>query len=505
MPDGEDRRGWRERDDSPLLGLSQRLPPSNLQAEQALLGALLANNKAYERTCGFLKPEHFADPIHGRIYGAIARRVDSGELADAVTMKAEFEHSGVLDEVGGTAYLAQLLSAMVGIINAGEYGRAIHDAWLRRELIDIGETVVNNAFGGDPDLPAGADQIEAAEQALFNLYSSGAKDSDEPVSLADAIKKAVDEGEKASKGEGVATVSSGLPSLDAKILGLRAGHLIVIGARPGMGKTTLARTIGMNVSAGRGITEHGEVIDDQRLGRPVLHFALEETDTDWGAANAAQAAGVSIGSVLSGAVLKDNDAAARLVLARKRVAETPYYVFDQPRQGLRQIAMKCRRMLRRHKGGLGAVIVDYLQLMPDPPGARDKRLAVGQNAYGLKDLAKELGCPVVLMSQLSRKVDERTDHRPTMSDLRETGEIEDAADVIIFIYREAFYYAQNRPKYDPEKPEAYEAEVKDWERRLADMEGMAQAIIPKVRRGQAPTVVDLYFNGPKARFEEPRR
>ena len=178
MPEGENRRGWRERDDSPLLGLSQRLPPSNLQAEQALLGALLANNKAYERTCGFLKPEHFADPIHGRIYGAIARRIDAAQLADAVTMKAEFEHSGVLDEVGGTAYLAQLLSAMVGIINAGEYGRAIHDAWLRRELIDIGETVVNNAFGGDPDLPAGADQIEAAEQALFNLYSSGAKDSD---------------------------------------------------------------------------------------------------------------------------------------------------------------------------------------------------------------------------------------------------------------------------------------------------------------------------------------
>src|SRR5208283_3462828 len=128
--------------DSPLLGLSQRLPPSNLQAEQALLGALLANNKAYERTCGFLKPEHFADPIHARIYGAIARRINAAQLADAVTMKAEFEHSGVLDEVGGTAYLAQLLSAMVGIINAGEYGRAIHDAWLRRQLIDIGETVV---------------------------------------------------------------------------------------------------------------------------------------------------------------------------------------------------------------------------------------------------------------------------------------------------------------------------------------------------------------------------
>src|SRR5271157_3619585 len=158
---------------SPLLGLSQRLPPSNLQAEQALLGALLANNKAYERVSEFLVPEHFADPIHGRIFQAIQRRAEAGQLADAVTLKAEFEHSGVLEEVGGVAYLAQLLSAMVGIINAGEYGRTIHDAWLRRQLIDIGETVVNNAFGADAELD-GSQQVEAAEQSLFELAKDGA-------------------------------------------------------------------------------------------------------------------------------------------------------------------------------------------------------------------------------------------------------------------------------------------------------------------------------------------
>src|ERR1700684_1766576 len=158
--------------DSPLLGLSQRLPPSNLQAEQALLGALLANNKAYERVSEFLAPDHFVDPVHGRIFQSIARRVEAGQLADAITLKAEFEHSGALDEVGGTAYLAQLLSSMVGIINAAEYGRAIHDAWLRRQLIDIGETVVNNAFGADAELD-GSQQIEAAEQSLFQLATEG--------------------------------------------------------------------------------------------------------------------------------------------------------------------------------------------------------------------------------------------------------------------------------------------------------------------------------------------
>src|SRR6202046_3768745 len=158
--------------DSPLLGLSQRLPPSNLQAEQALLGALLANNRAYERVSEYLSQVHFADPIHGRIYQAISRRIEAGQLADAVTLKAEFEHSGVLEEVGGTAYLAQLLSSMVGIINASEYARTIHDAWLRRQLIDIGETVVNNAFGADAELD-GAQQIEAAEQSLFELATEG--------------------------------------------------------------------------------------------------------------------------------------------------------------------------------------------------------------------------------------------------------------------------------------------------------------------------------------------
>src|ERR1700684_91689 len=158
--------------DSPLLGLSQRLPPSNLQAEQALLGALLANNKAYERVSEFLAPDHFVDPIHGRIFQSIARRIEAGQLADAITLKAEFEHSGVLEEVGGTAYLAQLLASMVGIINAGEYGRAIYDAWLRRQLIDIGENVVNNAFGAQPELD-GTLQVEAAEQSLFDLAARG--------------------------------------------------------------------------------------------------------------------------------------------------------------------------------------------------------------------------------------------------------------------------------------------------------------------------------------------
>src|ERR1700744_2386941 len=224
--------------DSPLLGLSQRLPPSNMQAEQALLGALLANNKAYERVSEFLAPEHFADPIHGRIYQAIVRRVEAGQLADAVTLKAEFEHAGVLDEVGGTAYLAQLLSAMVGIINAGEYGRGNHDAWLRRQLIDIGETVVNNAFGADPELD-GQQQIELTEHTLFQLATDG-NTSGGFITFERALTDAIQGAERAFRRSGhVSGLSTGLRDLDSKTGGLHRSDLLILAGRPGMGKTAL--------------------------------------------------------------------------------------------------------------------------------------------------------------------------------------------------------------------------------------------------------------------------
>ncbi len=233
--------------DSPLLGLSQRLPPSNMQAEQALLGALLANNRAYERVSEFLAPDHFADPIHGRIFQAIARRIEAGQLADAVTLKAEFEHSGVLEEVGGTAYLAQLLTAMVGIINAGEYGRAVHDTWLRRQLIDIGETVVNNAFGADAELD-GAQQIEAAEHSLFQLATDGAV-AGGFVTLERALIEAIHGAERAFKRAGhVSGLTTGLHDLDAKMGGLHPSDLVILAGRPGMGKTSLATKVAVSAA-----------------------------------------------------------------------------------------------------------------------------------------------------------------------------------------------------------------------------------------------------------------
>ena len=218
--------------------------PSALQrqAEKALLGALLANNKAYERVSEFLTADHFVDPIHGRIFQAIGRRVEAGQLADAITLKAEFEHAGILEEVGGIPYLTELLTAMVGIINAGDYGRAIHDTWLRRQLIDIGESVVNNAFGADAELAA-PEQIEAAEQSLFELAADGGATGGF-VTFEHALTDAILGAERAFRRSGsVSGLSTGLRDLDSKMGGMHPSDLLILAGRPGMGKTALATKI----------------------------------------------------------------------------------------------------------------------------------------------------------------------------------------------------------------------------------------------------------------------
>src|SRR5215207_8263597 len=230
-----------------LLGLSQRVPPQSPQAEQALLGALLANNKAYEQVSEFLAPEQFADPIHGRIFRAIQRRTEAGQLADVVTLRPEFEHSGELDEVGGPAYLAQLLSAMIGIINAGEYGRLVHDCWLRRQLVDVGEEVVNLAFGAEAELN-GKDQLEAAEQRLFDLSKDDGSGGG-VITFERALATAVMAAERAfSTPGGVSGLPSGLRDLDAKTGGLHRSDLMILAGRPGMGKTALATKIAFNIA-----------------------------------------------------------------------------------------------------------------------------------------------------------------------------------------------------------------------------------------------------------------
>jgi replicative DNA helicase len=483
---------------SALLGLSQRLPPQNQQAEQALLGALLANNKAYERVSDFLAPHHFADPIHGRIFAAIARRCDAGQLADAITLRAEFEHAGVLDEVGGTAYLAQLLTAMVGIINAGEYGRAIHDAWLRRQLIDIGETVVNNAFGAQPELD-GAGQVEAAEQALFDLAARGGGEQ-ALVPLERALAQAIDAAERAFHRAGhVSGLSTGLRDLDKKTGGLHPSDLLVLAGRPGMGKTALATKIAFG--AARALLAEARAIDANAVPKAtVAIFSLEMSAEQLATRLLAEEARISGDRIRRGDIgQKEFD---RFVQVSRELGSIPLHIDDTPALTLSALRTRCRRLKRT--AGLALVVVDYLQLMRPAAGTRPENrvLEISQITQGLKAIAKELAVPVLALSQLSRSVESREDKRPLLSDLRESGSIEQDADVVMFIYRDEYYLQQRAPKQIGfDNDDKFHAAVEKWQRDMEQVHNRAELLIEKQRHG--PTgKIDLFFEGEFTRFAD---
>jgi replicative DNA helicase len=483
---------------TPLLGLSQRLPPTNLQAEQALLGALLANNKAYERVSEFLVAEHFADPLHGRIFAAIARRIEVGQLADAVMLKAEFEHSGVLDEVGGTAYLAQLLSAMVGIINAGEYGRAVYDAWIRRQLIDIGETVVNNAFGAMPEVD-GQGQLESAEQALFDLAAKGSNDGGF-VAFKDALIEAIHVAEKAfHRSGGVSGLSTGLRDLDSKLGGLHPSDLLILAARPGMGKTSLATKIAFG--AARTILEEARARDPNAVPKgSVAIFSLEMSAEQLATRLLSEQSRISGDRIRRGDIgQKDFD---KFVQVSREISSLPLHIDDTPAITLSAMRTRCRR-LKRTKG-LDLIVVDYLQLMRPSAGTRQENRVqeISQITQGLKALAKELSVPVMALSQLSRAVESREDKRPLLSDLRESGSIEQDADVVMFIYRDEYYLQQRAPKQlGFDNDEKFHAATEKWQRDMEQVHNRAELLIEKQRHG--PTgKIDLFFEGEFTRFAD---
>lgn len=481
-------------DDGGLSALLRRSPPANIAAEQALLGAILTNNKAYERVSDFLEPEHFADSVNGRIYEAVARRIERGQLADPVTMKAEFEHTGVLDAAGGPAYLAKLLTAMVGIVNAGDYGRVIHDAWVRRQLIDIGESVVNNAFGARPDLD-GSDQIAASEEALFKLATERGQEGGF-VSFGKALTGAIDVAEKAFLRTGdVVGLTSGLRDLDKRTGGLHPSDLLILAGRPAMGKTALATKIAF--SAARSIMRDAEERGEKPHGSVAI-FSLEMSSEQLATRILSGEAEVSGEKIRRGDIgQKEFD---RFVRVSRELQKLPLYIDDTPAISLSAMRTRCRRLARTQ--GLSLVVVDYLQLMRPAIGTKpDSRvLEISMITQGLKAIAKELSVPVIALSQLSRQVESREDKRPMLSDLRESGSIEQDADAVMFVYRDEYYLQQRMPKdsaYDSN--EKFQAATEEWQRKMALVHNKAELILEKQRHG--PTgMIQLYFEGEYTRF-----
>ncbi|MFZ4406180.1 MAG: replicative DNA helicase [Paracraurococcus sp.] len=479
-----------------LLGLSQRTPPHNYQAEQALLGALLANNRAYERVSEFLAPEHFAEAAHGRIFRAIQRRIEAGQLADVVTLRPEFEHSGLLDDVGGPAYLAQLLSAMVGIINAGEYGRIVHDAWLRRQLVDVGEEVVNRAFGSEAELSA-KEQLEAAEQRLFDLSKDGGTDGGF-VTFERALTDAVLLAEKAfSTPGGVSGLPSGLRDLDAKTGGMHGSDLMIIAGRPAMGKTALATKIafGAAQSLVREAQEKGENVQPRGT---VAIFSLEMSADQLATRLLSESARISGDRIRRGDISqRDFD---RFVEVSRELSTLPLVIDDTPAITISALRTRCRRLKRTR--GLELVVVDYLQLMRPAAGTRPESrvLEISMITQGLKAIAKELSVPVIALSQLSRAVEQREDKRPQLSDLRESGSIEQDADMVMFVYRDEYYLAQRAPKeLGFDNGGKFEEAMSKWQADMEMAHNKAELIISKQRHGPTGTV-KLFFESEFTRF-----
>ncbi len=482
--------------DESLLALTLRQPPANVEAEQALLGALLTNNRAYDRVSDFLAGEHFANRVNGQIYEAIARRIENGQLADPVTMRAELEHSGILASVGGMAYMAKLLSSMVGIINAGDYGRTIHDAWIRRQLIDIGENVVNSAFGTTMGL-SGQDQIEAGEEALFKLATEKGNEGDF-VSFNKALSGAISVAAQAFQNEGHVTgLTSGLRDLDKRTGGLHPSDLLILAGRPAMGKTALATK--MAFSAARAIMDEAEETGEKPKGAVAI-FSLEMSAEQLATRILSEQAEVSGERIRRGDIgQKEFD---RFVRVSHELARLPLVIDDTPAISLSAMRTRCRRLKRTQ--GLCLVVVDYLQLMRPSVGTRPESrvLEISMITQGLKAIAKELEVPVIALSQLSRQVESREDKRPMLSDLRESGSIEQDADAVMFVYRDEYYLQQRMPKETAfESTEKYSVAMDEWQRKMSLVHNKAELILEKQRHGPTGTI-NLFFEGEYTRFAD---
>lgn len=476
-----------------IIGLSQRYPPCNLEAEQSLLGAILANNQAFHRVVSFLKPDHFYDAVHGVIYREMARLILRGQLVDAVTLRTVFEQSDALADVGGTAYLAKLLGAMVGIINAQEYGRAVHDAWLRRQLINLGVGMVHSAFGAEP-AKDGEAQIADATEALMELSSVGAKEAPE-VSVGDAARLAVLAAEAFARGEVSGLMRTGLDALDAAIGFLRPSLFYILGGRPRMGKTSLALQIA--ISAARQLQREAEAAPpfSGAGGVAVIH-SLEMSAEQLGGWAVCQLAGVA-NDILDGAAMTTAQAAAVLA-AQRELDALPLVIVDAiglsgPAMALRTRAINMRRRVR-------LVVVDHLQkVVAGQEGDRNgMTAATARTTSALKDLCRQIDCPVLALAQLLRDVDKRDDPRPRLADLMYAGESD--ADVAFFLFREELYLKRRPPERNvKESDEGFAKRRAEWGDKWEACKGRSEVIVAKRRQGPESSVM-LGFDGPRTRF-----
>ena len=454
------------------------VPPHNFEAEQALLGALMLNNRAYDKVSEFLHPEHFAEPGHGNIYKAIAKLISSGRAANPVTLKTHLEQDLALSEIGGTEYLAQLAGATVSIVNAGDYGRLIFDLHLRRELMALGAEVAEEAATAGSE--ASAQDIAHGFEARVFALTEAADGGEGARSFRGVMVSMTRQSEVARiNGGGLIGLATGLEDLDNLLGGLAPGNLIVLGARPAMGKSALMCSVARCVA------------QDQA---PVGVFSLEMKAEEIAQRMAADTTGIQYVSIRNGRL--NDDEWHQVKDAERELSSLPLHIDDAPGLHIDQIRVRARRMVRRY--GVGLIVVDHLHLIR---GAGKDRLAeLTRISASLKEMARELNIPVLALCQLSRAVEQRDDKRPQMSDLRESGSLEQDADVVSFLYRKSYYLENAEPqKGEREKSDAFTAKLADWHSDCARERNRAQMFVQKNRHGQTG-VASLYCDLALSRF-----
>ncbi len=466
-----------------------RTAPHNIEAEQALLGAILVNNDAFYRVSDFLEADHFHEPLHRQIYSVTSDMIRAAKRANPVTIKTFLPEDEKIGDMTVATYLARLAAEATTIINAEDYGRSIYDLATRRNLIGIGEDMVNIAFDAPVDMSPNV-QIEDAERRLFELAEVG-KYGGGFGSFGEAVGSAIEMASAAFQRDGhLSGIATGMQTLDSKMGGLQPSDLIVLAGRPAMGKTSLATNIAFNIAE----SYEPEILPDgtskAKNGGVVGFFSLEMAAEQLATRIIAEQTEISSSKIRRGEI---NDTEfEKLVGCSQMMHRIPLYIDQTGGISIAQLAARARRLKRQR--GLDVLIIDYIQLMQGNKRTDNRVQEITEITTGLKALGKELNVPIIALSQLSRQVENRDDKRPQLSDLRESGSIEQDADVVLFVYREE-YYLQNK------EPEVGSADFQNWQAKLDAARGKADVIIAKQRHGPTGTA-SLAFQPEFTRFSD---
>ncbi len=453
--------------------------PNNIEAEQAVIGSILVSNDIFDEINTIISSINFYDPMHQKIFEAVESLIYKGMLANPITLKNYFEDEK--DDLNVPEYLVKITKFSTSVRQAIEYSKIIYDMFVRRELIKISEQTIDSAKLNDLDTN-GQSIIESSERLLFDLAEKGSFNSS-LVKFDEAMKQTIQMASAAYKNEeGIVGVPTGLRDLDDKLGGLHQSDLIIIAGRPSMGKTSLATNIAFN--AAQKLQESGKKSS-------IAFFSLEMSSEQLSTRIISEQARISSNDIRRGRI--SDDQFDKFLETSKNISELPLYIDETPAISIAALSNRARRIKRLF--GLDMIVVDYIQLMRGTTFNKDGRVQeISQITQGLKAIAKELSVPVVALSQLSRQVEQRDDHKPQLADLRESGSIEQDADVVMFVYREGYYLQRKEPR---------EATVEhaEWQAKMNEVAHLAQIIIGKQRHGPIGNVT-LEFEERFTKFKD---